>query len=125
MKNDLFSTSYFVFYSKSTLIRQAARKVGRGVIYVEGNWFFNSFLIVYISIRRLVPYNVEKFGFAFARAIHFHFKEHLRLSNWIETKMFGSPPDDGTEYFRLYCEILRFLLSLSLLKVMKLVGNVF
>jgi len=50
-------------------------------------------------VYHLVPYNVEKFGFAFARAIRFHFKEHLLLSNWIETKMFGAPPDDGKKRF--------------------------
>lgn len=48
----------------------------------------------------LVPANVEKFGYAFAGAIRFHFKENLRLSTWIESKMFGSPPD-GTTFERL------------------------
>ena len=43
----------------------------------------------------LVPSNVEKFGFAFANAIRYNFKEHLRLSTWIETKMFGSAPEEG------------------------------
>ncbi|CAF0853079.1 unnamed protein product [Adineta ricciae] len=81
---DKLVSSYYIVVGdhgvgKTTLIRQAARKIGRGVIYVD------------------VPSNTEKFGFAFARAIRFHFKEHLRLSNWIESKMFGSPPDDGKE----------------------------
>jgi len=60
-----------------------------------------SFFLVelFFIICHLVPYNVEKFGFAFARAIRFHFKEHLLLSNWIETKMFGAPPDDGKKRF--------------------------
>lgn len=49
----------------------------------------------------LVPSNTEKFGFVFARAIHFNFKEHLRLSTWIESKMFGSPPEDGKTRSRL------------------------
>jgi len=49
----------------------------------------------------LVPSNVEKFGFAFARAIRFNFKEHIRLSTWIESKMFGSPPD-GMNLFIFY-----------------------
>lgn len=49
----------------------------------------------------LVPSNVEKFGFAFARAIRFNFKEHLRLSTWIESKMFGSKPDDGIHLIKL------------------------
>ncbi len=49
-----------------------------------------------LFIPFLVPSNVEKFGFAFARAIRFNFKEHIRLSTWIESKMFGSPPDEGT-----------------------------
>jgi hypothetical protein len=81
---DKLVSSYYIVVGdhgtgKSTLIRQAARKVGRGVIYID------------------VPSNVEKFGFTFARAIRFNFKEHLRLSNWIESKMFGSPPEDGKE----------------------------
>ncbi|CAF1606538.1 unnamed protein product [Adineta ricciae] len=83
VEDKLVSSYYIVIgdhgVGKTTLIRQAARKIGRGVIYVD------------------VPSNTEKFGFAFARAIRFHFKEHLRLSNWIESKMFGSPPDDGKE----------------------------
>ena len=49
----------------------------------------------------LVPANVDKFGYAFAGAIRFHFKERLRLSTWIETKMFGSPPDEGTIFVTL------------------------
>jgi hypothetical protein len=48
-----------------------------------------------LSSHILVPSNVNKFGFTFAGAIRFNFKEHLRLSNWIESKMFGSPPEDG------------------------------
>ncbi|CAF0805144.1 unnamed protein product [Adineta steineri] len=81
---DKLVSSYYIVLGehgvgKSTLIRQAARNVGRGVIYVD------------------VPSNVDKFGFAFARAIRFNFKEHIRLSTWIESKMFGSPPDDGKE----------------------------
>ncbi|CAF0902159.1 unnamed protein product [Adineta ricciae] len=81
---DKLVSSYYIVLGehgvgKSTLIRQAAREVGPGVVYVD------------------VPSNVEKFGFAFARAIRFNFKEHIRLSTWIESKMFGSPPDDGKE----------------------------
>ncbi|UJR28116.1 hypothetical protein I4U23_009371 [Adineta vaga] len=81
---DKLVSSYYILLGehgvgKSTLIRQAARKVGSGVVYVD------------------VPPNVEKFGFAFARAIRFNFKDHIRLSTWIESKMFGSPPDDGKE----------------------------
>ncbi|CAF0962928.1 unnamed protein product [Rotaria sordida] len=81
--NKLVSSYYIVVgdhgTGKTTLIRQAARQVGRGVIYVD------------------IPYNVEKFGYAFARAINFHFKEHILLSAWIESKMFGSPPDDDKQ----------------------------
>jgi len=51
----------------------------------------------------LVPSNADKFGFAFARAIRFNFKEHIRLSTWIESKMFGSPPDDGMNLFKIIC----------------------
>ncbi|CAF0775772.1 unnamed protein product [Rotaria sordida] len=81
---DKLVSSYYIVLGehgvgKSTLIRQAAREVGRGVIYVY------------------VPSNVEKFGTAFARAINFDFKEHIRLSTWIESTMFGAPPDDGKE----------------------------
>ncbi len=63
----------------------------------------NSLIYVYtckVIYSFLVPSNVEKFGFAFARAIRFNFKEHIRLSTWIETKMFGSPPDDGMNSFK-------------------------
>jgi hypothetical protein len=49
----------------------------------------------FVLLLFLVPSNTDKFGFVFARAIRFHFKEHLRLSTWIESKMFGSPPDEG------------------------------
>ncbi|CAF1266341.1 unnamed protein product [Adineta steineri] len=81
---DKLVSSYYIVVGdhgtgKTTLIRQAARKAGGGVIYVD------------------VPSNVEKFGASFARAIRFNFKEHLRLSTWIESKMFGSPPDEGKE----------------------------
>jgi hypothetical protein len=66
------------------------------VIYIDGieidRFLTNRFIFFAIFI---VPSNVEKFGFTFARAIRFNFKEHLRLSNWIESKMFGSPPEDG------------------------------
>ncbi|CAF3928896.1 unnamed protein product [Rotaria sp. Silwood2] len=84
---DKLVSSYFIVLGehgveKSTLIRQAARTVCRGVIYVD------------------VPSNVDKFGLAFARAIKFDFKEHIRLSTWIESKMFGSPSDEGTHYFQ-------------------------
>ncbi|CAF0977347.1 unnamed protein product [Rotaria sp. Silwood1] len=79
--NKLVSSYYIVVgdhgTGKTTLIRQAARQAGRGVIYVD------------------IPYNVERFGSAFARSINFNFKEHLLLSVWIESKMFGSPPDDA------------------------------
>jgi len=56
----------------------------------------NKFILLWF----LVPSNTEKFGFTFARSIRFNFKEHLRLSTWIETKMFGSPPDDGMNSFK-------------------------
>lgn len=84
---------YIYICRKTTLVRQAARKVGRGVIYVDGCLLF--YLKKIILLLFLVPSNTDKFGFAFARAIRFHFKEHLRLSTWIESKMFGSPPDEG------------------------------
>ncbi|CAF3402484.1 unnamed protein product [Rotaria sp. Silwood1] len=79
---DKLVSSYYIVLGehgvgKSTLIRQAARIVGRGVIYVD------------------VPSNVKKFGVAFAHAINFDFKEHIRLSTWIESTMFSSPPDEG------------------------------
>ncbi|CAF2412020.1 unnamed protein product [Rotaria sp. Silwood2] len=81
--NKLVSSYYIVVgdhgTGKTTLIRQAARQAGRGVIYVD------------------IPYNVERFGSAFARSINFNFKEHILLSAWIESKMFGSPPDDGKQ----------------------------
>ncbi len=93
MRERMHRKNFFFDYRKSTLIRQAARRVGRGVIYVDG---LISILISYNLIYSfLVPSNVEKFGCAFARAIRFHFKEHIRLSTWIESKMFSSPPDDG------------------------------
>ncbi|CAF4391179.1 unnamed protein product, partial [Rotaria sp. Silwood2] len=84
---DKLVSSYFIVLGehgveKSTLIRQTARTVCRGVIYVD------------------VPSNVDKFGLAFARTIKFDFKEHIRLSTWIESKMFGSSPDEGTHYFQ-------------------------
>jgi hypothetical protein len=54
----------------------------------------------FVLLSLLVPSNPEKFGFAFARAIRFNFKEHIRLSTWIESKMFGSPPDEGTNLIK-------------------------
>ncbi len=59
------------------------------------DYYFNLDMHRSLFIPFLVPSNVEKFGCSFARAIRFNFKEHIRLSTWIESKMFGSPPDDG------------------------------
>jgi hypothetical protein len=56
------------------------------ILLLQTSFFLLSFL---------VPANTDKFGFVFARAIRFYFKEHIRLSAWVESKMFGSPPDEG------------------------------
>jgi hypothetical protein len=70
----------------------------------------------------LVPSNVEKFGYVFARAIRFNFKDHIRLSTWIESKMFGSQPEDGIDLIKL---LFSFLINYLFFKVKKQVGNVY
>jgi hypothetical protein len=76
----------------------------------------------FVLLLLLVPSNVEKFGYAFARAIRFKFKDHIRLSTWIESKMFGSQPDDGIDLIKLS---FSFLLNDLFFKVKKQVGNVY
>ncbi|CAG8800842.1 22811_t:CDS:1, partial [Racocetra persica] len=58
---------------KSTIVCQAAKEVGRGVIYID------------------VPPNVTKFGDEFAKALNISFDEHISFTSALFRKIWGIP----------------------------------